>query len=448
MGGFIGFLIFIGIGVGIAILAFRHKKKVLENWKSAAESLGLSFQDGGLMQPSRIKGAINGHDVLVKTATRGSGKNSKTVTEYNVRYRKSIKFNFSLTKQHFLHSFGKMFGMQDIEVGDKSFDDSVIVKGADEAQIRDFLTAPRRKHIKLALSSFKEITISHTGVEVVTYGMESSIDKLKSTVNSLCAMSEVIDPSRATDHPIEKVKKARENGDISKAIEIIAAAEGLNEDETIEINEIEGEIRYVGGDSKRASEIFDNITKNIEDDDHSKQWKSLAEKSHEKLKETIPPPLPETDDSQEETPAITPSEETAESGTTNTATQTTLDDAPASAPLSLTQFCETVFSSKLGAFDSSKLFDSDFKGKTVNWSGKLLSASKFSFDFVFKDSPGVRATYEVFEIKSAYSTTKVKAIVRFPEEQLDELKAQIGSDIEFSGELLSLDGLTKNIFLC
>lgn len=446
MEGFIGFLIIAGIGVFIAILAFRHRKKVLENWRLAAESLGLSFNDGGMMLPSRITGSINGHDVLVKTATRGSGKNSKTVTEYNVRYRKPINFKFSLTKQNFLHAFGKMFGMQDIEVGDKSFDDSVIVQGDNDSQIRDFLTAPRRKHIKLALSSFKEIKISHTGVEVATYGMESSMEKLRSTINSLCAMAEVIDPSRGTDHPIEKVKKARENGDISQAIEIIAATEGLNEDESIEMNEIEGEIRYVGGDTKRASEIFDKITENIEDDEHSKQWKRLADES----KPIAPPPLPTTNVTDEEA-SITPlpAEKPQKSDSGTDATQSATTTAAQSSPLSLAEFCDTIFAKDLGAFDSSKLFDTEYKGKTVNWTGKLISASQFSFDFVFKDSPGVKATYEIFDIKSAYSTTKVKAIVRYPEERLEELKEKIGSDnIEFSGELLSLDGLTKNIFIC
>jgi len=446
MGDIISFIIIGGVVLGIAMLAVQHRKKVLRNWKAAAQSLGLTFHGGNLLQKNKITGDINNHHVSVRTATRGSGKNSKTVTEYHVQYAKSVPFSFKLTKQHFFHSFGKMFGMQDIEVGDKSFDDNVIVQSSNTAQICDFLTAPRRKHIKTALSSFKEITISHTGVEVVTYGMESSIKKLTTTINSLCAMSEAICPSRDKEHPIEKAKTARINGDIARAVEIIAGAEGLNEDETIEIDEIEGQLRYVGGDSKRASEIFEALTNNMNGDDYSTQWKLLAnEKNTDSSTKSDPIPattstITEETTAQENIPEANDTPQTATELTQST--QTAVD------PISMENFCNTVFSSNLSAFDSTKLFDSSFKRQKIAWSGKLIAASSFSFDFIFKDGAGVKATYEIFDLQSTYTTKKIKAIVRFPENKLDELKQNIGSEnSNFTGELVSLDGLSKNIFI-
>ncbi|NOY75892.1 MAG: hypothetical protein GXP32_08915 [Kiritimatiellaeota bacterium] len=447
--GFIFFIFIAGIVAVVAIVAYKQKTRALNNWELAAKSLGLRFSNGGIMLPSSMTGKLDGHEVSVRMASRGSGKSRRTVTEYTIRYSTRVPFKFSLTRQHFLHSFGKMFGMQDIEVGDKTFDDSVVVQGENESEIRDFLTAPRRKHIKTALRSFKEIKITDAGIEVVTNGMENSLDKLRSTVKTLCAMAEVIVPSRKEDHPVEKAKKARETGDIANAIEIIAAAEGLNEDETMEINEIEGELRYLCGDTERASEIFDNLSKELDDDEHSKQWRQLAE-------DKTPPPLP-SEDEKVPTESVTTAEENAEVSTTPSDADDKNDSPPSAIPesndqssetISIDDFCGKLFAKNMGAFDSTKLFDSEFKDKSVDWNGKLVSASTFSFDFVFKDGGGVKATFEMLELKSEYSSTKVKAIVRYPEEKLDELKKRIGEEnVEFSGKLISLDGLTKNIFI-
>ena len=465
MFGFVVFIVFSGLIILGVVFGYKQKMQTLDNWERAANLLGIHFINGGLIGESRIHGTINSHSVTVTTETRGSGKNQYTVTVYHIKYSSPIHFKFDLTKQHLLHSFGKIFGMQDIEIGDKTFDDSVVVKSSDAAKIRDFLTAPRRKHIKMALKSFKNITISNNGVKVETRGMEKSQKKLTNTVKTLCAMAEAIRPSREKKHPIEKAKKARENGDLHKAMEIITGAEGLSEDETLEINEMKGELHYIGNDSKKAEEIFDILSKNMKDDDHSKQWKQLAE-NNSKISDSeqfAPPPLPskeeQTSSQHVQDTVVTTIKEKAPDSTSlsisaiNDANKD--DQSPAETKnvsddesLSVAQFCKNIFSDDMGAFDSTRLFDSDYKGKRVKWSGKLISASQFSFDFVFKDSPGVKATYEIFEIKSTYSTTKVKAIVRYTEEHLDELKEKIGKEnIEFSGNLISLDGLTKNIFI-
>ena len=447
MGGFIGFVILAGIFGLIIFLAYKHKKKVLEEWRKTAHELGLHFNDGGFMLPSSILGTLDGLSISVRTETRGSGKNSKTVTVYRVKYAQRIPFKFKLTRQNFLHSFGKMFGMQDIEVGDKSFDDSVIVQSADTAKIRDFLTAPRRKHVKTALRTFPNITISNYEIQVERNGMESSGEMLKKTIWTLCAIAQVIGPERDADHPLEKAKKAREEGDMAKAMEIITVAEGLNEDEALEAKEMEGHIHIVANDAEKAAAAFAAVNKDMDDDEDSERWRQLAEARAE-TSTTTPPPLPDTTAPSIDTVATenvaAPEEMKSEETTVS------VEDAktPAASSISVNDFCSTVFADNLGSFDSAKIFDADFKGKKIFWSGKLISVAPFSFDFVFKDGGGVKATYEIFDLKSSYSTTKVKAIVRFPEEKLEELKNQVGTDDQkFTGELVSLDGLTKNVFI-
>ena len=461
MGGFIFFIIVAGVFTLIIALVYKQKMRTLETWSMTADSLGLRFNNGGWALPSKIFGEVNNNKVTVKTATRGSGKNSHTVTEYNIDYAMPVEFKFKLTKQHLLHSFGKMFGMQDIEVGDSSFDDSVVVQGSDAARIKDFLTAPRRKHIKKILELYKEVAITNHGIEVVTRGMESSLQKLKSTIETLCAMAAAVQPSRGKEHPVEQAKKARENGDISRAVEIIANATGLSEDEMLEVDEMKGELHYVGNDPEKASKIFDELSKNLDDDHHSKQWAEHATSATgDKPKKATPPPLPSQDtETPQEQP--TPVETTSEKASTPTApadtdlkmVETTPEASEGTAPsssdaITIEDFCATLFKKDMGAFDSTKKFDSDFKGREVSWRGKLVSVASFSFDFVFKDGGGVKAAFEIFDLESKYSKTKIKANVRFPEEKLDELKTRVGSEnVEFTGRLLSLDGLTKNIFI-
>ena len=51
-------------------------------------------------------------------------------------------FRFTIYRKGLFSELGKLLGMQDIEVGDPEFDEAFIIKGTDEAKVRDLFADP------------------------------------------------------------------------------------------------------------------------------------------------------------------------------------------------------------------------------------------------------------------------------------------------------------------
>lgn len=74
--------------------------------------------------------------VLVYTLEPGkNGNHSQTTIETN--YSGSGNFKFALHPQKQLSALSKLFGMQDIIIGDKDFDPRFVIKGSDAGRVRD-----------------------------------------------------------------------------------------------------------------------------------------------------------------------------------------------------------------------------------------------------------------------------------------------------------------------
>lgn len=89
------------------------------------------------------------------------------------------------------------------------------------------------------------------------------------------------------------------------------------------------------------------------------------------------------------------------------------------------------------------------KGREVVWSGTVKSEYEFGMDFVFGSQGGVKTTLELMDIQQGtYSMkVKIKAVVCFPKEDLQKLRALNGKEITFSGALLKFEGFAKEVYL-
>ena len=59
-------------------------------------------------------------------------------------------FRFTAYRKGLFSELGKLLGMQDIEVGDPQFDEAFIVKGSDEAKVRELFADPEVRSLILA----------------------------------------------------------------------------------------------------------------------------------------------------------------------------------------------------------------------------------------------------------------------------------------------------------
>ena len=88
------------------------------------------------------------------------------------------------------------------------------------------------------------------------------------------------------------------------------------------------------------------------------------------------------------------------------------------------------------------------KGTRVEWSGILRSAYSFGNDFMLGAGPGVKASFEIAEVTGAYSMkSKIRAIVRLPEDSLPLLKNHNGEPFRFSGVLEKMEPYARELIL-
>ena len=401
------FIIFPIVGVMIFFLLKSEEKSRL-NWAKAAKKLHLKFSPGTLFSSGRIHGRHKGHNISISTFTRSSGKSSTTYMKYIITYNKKIPAVFTLTKQSFIHGLGKLFGMQDVELGDSSFDDNVLVHGKNPAAIARFLTAPRRKHIKKAILLFPEVTITDKSITVVIRGRDRDSKTIVSRVHYLYSLSNAIVKEYDKDHPINKVKIARKRGEVKQAIEIIQASAFEDADEKLEAKEQKAELLYIADKKEKAAEIFDELAKEMPDDISAHKWRDFSEKTEELPVEEVCGDNMLT--------AETVSKELFDAGLTST-------------------------------FDITGMFEKTFKDKKIKWTGIVENAAKFNYDYIFKNKKGVKLTVNIYELESAFGSPKVHTIVHFPAELYETLKNMKNKKITFSGRMTDVDALMHNLYI-
>lgn len=62
-------------------------------------------------------------------------------------YQDKDGFRFALSRKDLFSEIAKLFGMQDVEIGDAVFDDEFIIKGNDGDKVRAFFASPRLRQL-------------------------------------------------------------------------------------------------------------------------------------------------------------------------------------------------------------------------------------------------------------------------------------------------------------
>jgi hypothetical protein len=62
-------------------------------------------------------------------------------------YQDKNGFRFAISRKNMFSEIGKLFGMQDVIIGDAVFDDEFIIKSNDEEKVRAFFDSPRLRQL-------------------------------------------------------------------------------------------------------------------------------------------------------------------------------------------------------------------------------------------------------------------------------------------------------------
>ncbi len=391
-----GFMLIVAIIVIVVIASAKSAKAAQKKWESAAQTLGLRYLPGGVMGAGSISGTSHGHRVAVTTFTRSSGKSSQTYTKYTLHYRERFSVDFRMSRQGFMQGLGQVFGLHDIEVGNPDFDDTVLVKGGYPDAVIEFLTPFRQHRIRQMVLSYTEVVITNEYVEVIKRGKDTEPGVIVHCVRALLSFcGAVTDEAQgiADDlaHPIvEEVEQS-----VPEAVE-------PSYDPFIPPNPI--------------------IPNRSEIPELPEEEPGMEVELEEIIEEPIVLDEP-----------VSPEEQ---------------GKPTAASVLDVEEVAAALFGGDTGSLLlASKVFDDQYKDRRVAGLGTLKRVGKFSYDPVFTNCIGVKATFEICELAGAYSKTKVIAEVKFPMEEYDALNSKIDMSFPITGNLIAQDATMHRLYI-
>jgi hypothetical protein len=402
------FLAIILLCAAAVSFGITQSKKTNEAWAAVARSLNLVFKPGQLFSRPRISGIHNGCSVLVTTFSKGSGKHQTTYTRFRVSYPQSLDMGLRLTKQGLLSGLGKMFGGQDIEVGDQAFDDAIVVKGRDPERVKEFLTLSRRMRAARFLTTYQGSCIDDLKVEWERRHVERDPDKVERMIVRMTSLANHMMVDRAEDQTVDKAIEARLDGRLDEALDLIKAVPDEQDVGARDLRVFEGEILLASGQGEAAAAAFNRVYEEEPEDEEAKRLAAQAVNKPE--------------------PVAVPVESTDE--------------------LEAKSVCETLFAPTNMSSETTELFEKNYRNRSIRWSGKLTGVRTFTFDLVFGNDPGTRAVFEIHQVGGqSFTGRPVQAVVRFPSDAEEMLRSNIDKELTFEGTLVSCDAFMRNLFV-
>ncbi len=178
-----------------------------EIWHQLCTEIGADFVEGGFWRGNKVQARVGEWTVTLDTYTVSTGKSQVTYTRMRAPYVNTDGFRFTVYRKNIFSGIGKLFGMQDIEVGDPEFDRDFILKANDETKAMAlFLNEKIRRLIQSQPNIHLEVKDDEgwfgarfpEGVDEVRYqvvGVIKDIERLKSlyelfaeVLNTLCRL--------------------------------------------------------------------------------------------------------------------------------------------------------------------------------------------------------------------------------------------------------------------
>ncbi len=110
-----------------------------EIWSQLSREIGAEYVEGGFFKTGQVVLSHRQWKITLDTHTVHSGESSITYTRMRAPYVNKDGFRFNIYRKNIFSGIGKLFGMQDIEVGDDFFDEQFIIQGEPEQLVRSLL---------------------------------------------------------------------------------------------------------------------------------------------------------------------------------------------------------------------------------------------------------------------------------------------------------------------
>ena len=134
----------------------KSSENKINIWQELAEETGGKFIEGHSWHSDRTEVEYNNWKIIFDNFTLWSGKYHTEMTRVIAPIISTNDFKFEIYRNGFIRKIEKLFGAQDVEIGNIEFDKAFVIKSNNEFKIKTFL---RNKKIRNLIELEKEVNI-------------------------------------------------------------------------------------------------------------------------------------------------------------------------------------------------------------------------------------------------------------------------------------------------
>lgn len=192
---FLFVIIVVGFVIAMIVWSINQQKKVRENWMKFAQKHGLKIQGGaGIGSRPTVQGWLDGVHIQLNTVVRGSGKNRSTYTQHHATVNAPMPAGLVLTKEGLFSKVGKMFGGEDVQIGDRAIDDAFIIKAQDLIGTHDLLSNQYvKKALLYCIARYPGMKIENRHILVESSGMTAKLERIEGVFQDVAYLVKTLD---------------------------------------------------------------------------------------------------------------------------------------------------------------------------------------------------------------------------------------------------------------
>ena len=134
------------------ILHFTSSKEI---WRQVSAEIGARYEAGRFWKGDKVIASHGDWTIILDTYFCAASK--MTYTRVRAAFVNPGDFRFTIYRKGLFSDIAKWFGMQDVEIGEATFDRMFIIKGNDESRLRTLFT---RKKIRDLISQQPRIHLT------------------------------------------------------------------------------------------------------------------------------------------------------------------------------------------------------------------------------------------------------------------------------------------------
>ena len=116
-------------------------------WQQISKDIDGDFIDCDFWGSDVLKYKHDDWEIILDTYTVTKSKMKLTYTRMRAPFVNNTNFDFKIYREGLFSSVGKIFGMQDIEIGDDFFDKEFIIKSNDAEKVKVFFNDEKLKEL-------------------------------------------------------------------------------------------------------------------------------------------------------------------------------------------------------------------------------------------------------------------------------------------------------------